>query len=48
MVYGELCRFLLEVQIKMKMERFWYKLVSNESKLSGRLHKLMKYLQDSV
>ena len=41
MVYGELGRFPIEISIKMKMICFWYKLVTNVDKLSGKLYKLM-------
>lgn len=41
MVYGELGRFSLDVHIKMKMVCFWYKLASNENKLSGKMYRLL-------
>ena len=47
MVYGELCRFPLELQTQIKMICFWYKLVSSENKLSGKLYQLLLTLHSS-
>ena len=47
MVYGELCRFPLELQTQIKMICFWYKLVSSENKLSGKLDQLLLTLHSS-
>jgi hypothetical protein len=41
MVYGELGRFPSELQTKIKMICFWYKLVASENKLSGKLYQLL-------
>ena len=41
MVYGELGRFPSELQAKIKMICFWYKLVASENKLSGKLYQLL-------
>lgn len=41
MVYGELGRYPIEISIKLKMICFWFKLVNNTDKLSGKLYNLM-------
>jgi len=47
MVYGELGRFPLELQTKIKMICIWYKLVSSENKLSGKIYQLLLTLHSS-
>ena len=47
MVYGELGRLLLSINIKMRMVGFWNRLVSNEHKLSSHLYRLMLSLHNS-
>ncbi len=47
MVYGELGRFPLSINIKMRMVGFWNRLVSNEHKLSSHLYRLMLSLHNS-
>ena len=41
MVYGELGRLPLEIQVKLRMVSFWSKLVHDENKLSSILYKLI-------
>ena len=41
MVYGELGRIPLEIQVKLRMVSFWSKLVYDENKLSSILYKLI-------
>ena len=41
MVYGELGRFPSELQTKIKMICFWYKLVASENQLSDKLYQLL-------
>ena len=47
MVYGELGRFPLELQTKIKMICFWNKLVSSKNKLFGKLYQLLLTLHSS-
>jgi len=44
MVYGELGRFPLSINIKMRMVGFWNRLVSNENKLSSHLYRSLDAL----
>jgi hypothetical protein len=37
MVYGQLGRYLIELQIKIKMLCFWNKIVGNPDKLSVKI-----------
>lgn len=41
MIYGELGRYPLETNIKVRMVCFWYKLMINKNKLSGKLCDLL-------
>ena len=41
MVYWELGRFPLDIQIKIKMLCFWNKLITQEDKLSGKMYKIV-------
>jgi hypothetical protein len=41
MVYGELGRYPIELQIKMKMLCFWNKIVGNPDKLSDQIYRLL-------
>ena len=41
MVYGELGRYPIELQIKIKMFCFWNKIVGNPDKLSGKTYRLL-------
>jgi hypothetical protein len=41
MVYGELGRYPIELQIKIKMLCFWNKIVGNHDKLSGKIYRLL-------
>ena len=41
MVFGELGRLPLEIQVKLRMVSFWSKLVHDENKLSSILYKLI-------
>ncbi|MEW8546520.1 MAG: reverse transcriptase family protein [Candidatus Thiodiazotropha sp.] len=45
MVYGEFGRYPLEILVKVRMVKFWCKLVKGKySKISNRLYKLLYYL----
>ena len=46
MVYGELGRFPLEINLKMRMISFWCKLVQNDVKLSSVIYRLMLSLKE--
>ena len=48
MVYGELGRTPLEVNVKLRMVCFWNKLISNENKLSSILLRLALNLQNNT
>jgi hypothetical protein len=41
MVYGELGRYPVELQIKIKILCFWNKIVGNPDKLSGKIYRLL-------
>lgn len=41
MVYGELGRFPMEIVIKVKMVKFWGKLVMNNNSLSGKMYHIL-------
>ena len=41
MVYGELGRYPIELQIKIKMLCFWNKILGNPDKLSGNIYRLL-------
>ena len=41
MVYGELGRYPIELQIKINMLCFWNKIVGNPDKLSGKIYRLL-------
>ena len=47
MVYGELGRLPLELQKKIKMICFWYKLVTSENEWSGKLYQLLLTLHSN-
>ena len=47
MVYGELGRLPVSINIKMRMVGFWNRLVSNEHKLSSHLYRLKVSLHNS-
>ena len=47
MVYGELGRYPLEINIKMKMICFWFKLVSSSGKLAGKIYQLVFQLSEN-
>ena len=45
MVYGELGRFPMEVEINLRLILFWHKLITGKNKLSGIVYSLMLQLQ---
>ena len=47
MVYGELGRFPLEVEIKTRMVMFWYKLITGGNKLSSQLYSLVLNMNET-
>ena len=44
MVYGELGRHPLEIEIQVRMVSFWSKLISNDNKLSSIMYKILHKL----
>jgi len=42
MVYGEIGRFTLKIEIKVKMSMFWFKLITGGSKLP-KCKKIYRY-----